>query len=77
MKILNLSLGMSYNIPKMLCSKFQIYSIKIEHYKINPISPFNPISAKDGSEHFKPITRYVLSYAQGFMFQISKSLHYN
>ena len=29
-KILSLLLGMSYNMPKMLCSEFQSHSIKIE-----------------------------------------------
>ena len=29
-KILNLLLGISYNMPKVLCSKFQSRSIKIE-----------------------------------------------
>ena len=36
-KILNVSLGMSYNIPKILSSEFQSCSIKIEEFKINPI----------------------------------------
>ena len=51
---------MSYNMPKMACSEFQIHSIKIKDFKINPINPFNPISTKGGSTNFKPITRNVL-----------------
>ena len=43
MKILNLLLGMSYNMPKMLGSKFQSHIIKIEDFKINPINTYNPI----------------------------------
>ena len=42
---------MSYNMPNMLSSKFQICSIKIEDFKINPINPFNPINTKEGSEN--------------------------
>ena len=45
---------MSYNIPKMLSSKFQTCSIKIEDLNINPLNPFNPISTKgEGVEHLK------------------------
>ena len=60
MKIKNLLLKMSYNMPKVFSSEFQSNSIKIEDFKINPINPFNPISTKGGSENFKPITRNVL-----------------
>ena len=59
-EILNLLLGMSYNMPKMLSSEFQTCSIKIEDFKINPTNPFNPISTKGGSENWKYITRNVL-----------------
>ena len=48
MEIVNLLLGMSYNMPKMLSSEFQTCSIKIEDFKIIPINPFNPISTKVG-----------------------------
>ena len=44
-KIANLLLGMSLNMPKMLGTKFQSHSIKIEDFKIIPI---NPISTKGG-----------------------------
>ena len=59
-KMLNLLLGMSYNMPKMLSSEYQSHSIKIKDFKIKPINPFNPNSTKGGSEYFKPITRNVL-----------------
>ena len=39
---------MSYHIPKMLSSKFQSNSLKIEDFKINPLNTFNPISTKEG-----------------------------
>ena len=39
---------MSYIIPKKLSSEFQIHSIKIENFKINPINPFKPIKTKGG-----------------------------
>ena len=48
--ILNLSLGMSYNLPKKLSSKFQSNSIKIENFQITPINIFNPINTKGWSE---------------------------
>ena len=60
MNILNLLLGISYNMPKMLSSEFQSHSIKFEDFKINPINHLNPISTKGGSENFKPITKNVL-----------------
>ena len=60
MKIKNLLLGMSYNMPEGFSSEFQSNRIKIEDFKINPINPFNPISTEGGSENFKPITRNVL-----------------
>ena len=72
MKILNLLLEMSYNMPKILWSKFQRYSVKVEDFKINPINPFNPISTKGESENFKPITRNVLYYAKEVKFWISE-----
>ena len=37
-------------MPKMLSSKFQTCSIKIEDFKINLNNPFNPISTKEGVE---------------------------
>ena len=66
----NLLLGMSYNMPKMLGSKFQSHSIKIDNFKISPINPFNPISTKGGNNNFEPITRNVLYYAQYIKFKI-------
>ena len=45
---------MSYNMPKMLSSKYQTCSFKIEDLKINPIS------TNEGSENLKHITRNVL-----------------
>ena len=48
MKILDLLLGMSYNMPMKFSSEFQSCIIKIENFKINPINPFNPISTKGG-----------------------------
>ena len=57
----------------MISSQFQSIGIKIEDLLIIPISPFNPISTKGGSEHLKPITRHVLQYAQDVKFQISES----
>ena len=56
----NLLLGISYNIPKTLSSKFQSHSIENEDFKINPIIPVNPTSTKGGSENIKLITRNVL-----------------
>ena len=56
----NLILGISYNIPNMLSSKFQSHSIEIEDFKINPINPVNPTSTKEGSKNIKLITRNVL-----------------
>ena len=44
MKILNVILEMSYNLPKALTSEYQSPSIKIEDLKINTINPFNSIS---------------------------------
>ena len=67
MKILNLLLQTSYNIPKMLSSEFQTCSIKIEDFKINPINLFNPISTKEGSTNFKPITKNVLCQKSKFL----------
>ena len=55
----------------MLSSEFQIQSLKIVDFKINTISPLNPIS----TENVKPITRNVLNYAQDVKFQISESKH--
>ena len=43
-KIVNLLLGMSYNMTKMLSSKFYSHIIKIENFKMNPIKYFYPIS---------------------------------
>ena len=41
LKILNVIIGMSYNMPKALISEYQ-----------SPrINPFNPISTKKGSEN--------------------------
>ena len=37
---------MSYIMPKMFSSEFQSNSITIEDFKINPITPYNPISTK-------------------------------
>ena len=51
---------MSYNMRKMVGSKFQSHSITIKDVKMNPINPFNPISTKGGIENFKPITKNVL-----------------
>ena len=51
--MLNLLLGMSYNILKILCCKFQSNSIKVEDFKSNPINPFNPISTKGGGFKFQ------------------------
>ena len=51
--MLNLLLKMSYNMPKMLSSEFQTCSIKIEDFKINPIS------AKGESKFVNAITRNV------------------
>ena len=50
MKLLNLLLGISYIIPKMLSSEFQSNSIKIEYFKIDPLNPFNPITTMGWSE---------------------------
>ena len=57
--IKNLLLGRSSNTPRILTSKYQYQSIKIENIKINPMNPFNPISTKRGSENLKPISRNV------------------
>ena len=46
--MLNLLLGISYNMPNMFSSEFQSNSIKIKDFKINPINHFNPISTKGG-----------------------------
>ena len=45
-KIKNLLLRMSYNMPEVFSSDFQSNSIKIEDFKINPINPFNPNKTK-------------------------------
>ena len=58
-KILNLLLGMSLNMPTVFSSEFQCNSIKNEDFKINPINPFNPISTKWGNDNLKFITRNV------------------
>ena len=58
MKIKNLLLEMSYNMPKMLRSKFQSHSIRIEDFTINPLNPFNNKAGAGG--HFKIIARNVL-----------------
>ena len=60
MTILNVILGMSYNLPRALTSEYQSPSIKIEDFKVNTFNPFNPISCKGGSENLKPINSYVL-----------------
>ena len=59
-KILNVILGMSYNLAKALTSEYQSDSIKIEDFKINTFNPFNPISTKEGVKFVKPITSIVL-----------------
>ena len=43
---------MSYNMPNMLNTEFQIQSIKIVDFKINTIYRFNPISTKGGEWNF-------------------------
>ena len=48
MTFLNLLLGISYNTPDVLSSKFQSHSIEIEDFKINMFKPFNPISTTGG-----------------------------
>ena len=60
MTFFNLLLGISYNIPKTLSSKFQSHSIEIEDFKINPFNPVNPNSTNGGSENLKRITKNVL-----------------
>ena len=47
-KMVNILLGMSYNMPKMVSPEFWSHSIKIQDFKINPINPFNSISIKGG-----------------------------
>ena len=46
--MLNLILGISYNMPKIVALKFQSHSIKIKDFKINTYNLFNPISTKGG-----------------------------
>ena len=58
--MLNVILGMSYNLAQALISENHSPSIKIEDCKINIYNPFNPISAKTGSKNVKPITSNVL-----------------
>ena len=60
MKILNVILGMSYNLPKALTSEYQSPSIKIEDFKINPNNLITLLAPREGSEHFNPITKNVL-----------------
>ena len=50
MKILNILLGMSYNIPMVFSSEFQCKSIKIEDFEINPINLLILISTEGGIE---------------------------
>ena len=47
-KILDVILGMSYNLAYALTSEYQSPSIKIEDFKINTFNPLNPISTKGG-----------------------------
>ena len=54
--ILNVILGMSYNLAKTLTSEYHSPIIKIEDFKINTHNHFNPISTKGGIENVKPIT---------------------
>ena len=51
-KILNVILGMSYNLAYAFTTEYHSPSIKIEDFKINTYNPFNPISTKGGSEKF-------------------------
>ena len=46
--MLNVILGMSYNLAQALTSEYHSPSIKIEDFKINTYNPFNPISTKGG-----------------------------
>ena len=52
-KILNLLLGMSYNMPKVLCSKFQSHKIQIED-----------ICLREGQRNRGKDTRKLLSLAR-------------
>ena len=48
---------------KMLGSKYQSHSIKIEDLEVNPINPLNPINTKGGSENVDHTTGNVVNYA--------------
>ena len=68
MNILNVILGMSYNLPKALTSKYQSPSIKIEDFKIKSLNPFNPISTKGGVK--------ILSLLLGMSYNMPKILSF-
>ena len=61
MKIKNLLLGMSYDMPKILSITFHSYSIQIEDFKMLTLLILLTLLAPRGGEgeNFKPIARNV------------------